>query len=615
MINIHDLTFLKECGLHLTAINPETKKPVDKSGYGKWVEWEPDEIIKHNKQRAGFYHDRFNDHEDFCFLDVDFDDKSLIANQLMHQLPVTLTLGKKPNGSAAIETHATFKIPKELKPKKNFELFDSKGNKIIEVLRSTCTWALGHNRHIIRKKEPVMLDADSLQSLFKQLKIINFVTELRKNWPKEGKRDQAYLPLTGALTRDTDLTTLEKENVTETLCELTNDSEVKNRRDKVKYQEKQFKENPEQVAGIKSLCAALNIPTLKSFDYLKREEGNEEFKEYPLIDGHAYSLIKYPPVKFVMEPIFTERSTSQMFGAKESGKTLVGQALSISIPSGNDFLDYKCVKPMPTGYVEGELPGEDLRARRDTILNDYWDKGKKYKAEWTFTLCRDDLEMAGFPYGFDSIAVARNLSNADAEDYGRKGRKLIENWLMGIEKKTGHKPFLFLDNIQALADIDENRASDWTPLLQWTNHLKHKGFPNCFIHHANKSTGTSSGSSAKERMLDTSISFTKLNPEERLDMPGLKNLQTRVKFDKARNFGGGKMDLPFILTMNEDGVFTKYPNLTKDDFKIIELYKDGNSVKDMAQSKELKIAEKTIYKRLKSLKDMEVIKDEKKSSK
>ena len=35
----------------------------------------------------------------------------------MSMLPVTLTVGKKPNGSAAIETHATFKIPKELKPK------------------------------------------------------------------------------------------------------------------------------------------------------------------------------------------------------------------------------------------------------------------------------------------------------------------------------------------------------------------------------------------------------------------------------------------------------------------------------------------------------------------
>ena len=145
MISINDLTFLKKCGLHLTAINPETKKPVDKNGYGKWVEWEPEEIIKHNKERAGYYHDRFNDDEDFCFLDVDFDDKSLIANQLMSMLPVTLTLGKKPNGSAAIETHATFKIPKELKPNKDFELFDSKGNKIIEVLRSTCTWAIGHN--------------------------------------------------------------------------------------------------------------------------------------------------------------------------------------------------------------------------------------------------------------------------------------------------------------------------------------------------------------------------------------------------------------------------------------------------------------------------------------
>ena len=66
--------------------------------------------------------------------------------------------------------------------------------------------------------------------------------------------------------------------------------------------------------------------------------------------------------------------------------------------------------------------------------------------------------------------------------------------------------------------------------------------------------------------------------------------------------------------MNEDGKFTKYPNITKDDFTIIKLHKEGNTVKEMTTSKELKIAEKTIYKKLKHLKDMEIIKDEKKPS-
>ena len=563
-------------------------------------DWSREKLLK--AKRLGIFHDPSSTY------DIDFDDKSFVAHRFHSLLPDTFSIGKKYEG-AAILTHKIYAKPKGVKvdkwsyPKK---VLNGSG-RIIERLNKFTVIA-DQDRTIIRDVKPVEADP---ADILKRVKMIAFFTELVKHWPEEGSRDEAYLRLTGTLTQ-TDVPINVQEEFIEQLCIVTGDREIKNRVDKVRRQHDQV-EQGKNVYGIKELSKFLNV-NLPSFDALKRT-AEYEIKEYPLIDGHAYSLIQYPPVKFVLEPLFTERSTSQIFGAKESGKTLVGQACSIAIPSGNDFLDYKCVKPMPTGYVEGELPGEELRSRRDTILNDYWHGKikKNYNAKWTFTLCRDDLEMAGFKYGFDPIAVARNLSNTDAQDYGRKGRKLIENWLRGIEKKTGHKPFLFLDNIQALADIDENRASDWTPLLQWTNHLKHKGYPNCFMHHANKSTGTSSGSSAKERMLDTSISFTKLNPEERLDMPGLKNLQTRVKFDKARNFGGGKWDLPFILTMDENGKFTKYPNLTKDDFKIIKLHKEGNTVKEMTASKELNIAEKTIYKKLKRLKDMEVIKDDKPS--
>ena len=41
---------------------------------------------------------------------------------------------------------------------------------------------------------------------------------------------------------------------------------------------------------------------------------------------------------------------------------------------------------------------------------------------------KDDLAMHGFKYGFSPIAVSRNLSVKDAEDYGRKGREFISNY-------------------------------------------------------------------------------------------------------------------------------------------------------------------------------------------
>ena len=79
-----------------------------------------------------------------------------------------------------------------------------------------------------------------------------------------------------------------------------------------------------------------------------------------------------------------------------------------------------------------------------------------FNASNHFTLTHDDLVMAGFKYGFKSIAVAKEHGKKAAEDYGRKGREFILQHLKRIEEKTGHKPFYFLDNMTRLATIDEN---------------------------------------------------------------------------------------------------------------------------------------------------------------
>ena len=64
-----------------------------------------------------------------------------------------------------------------------------------------------------------------------------------------------------------------------------------------------------------------------------------------------------------------------------------------------------------------------------------------------------------------------------------------------------------------LSTIDENKAQDWNPFLNWGTDLKHKGFSGMFVHHANKGNDKkgSSGSSTIGRLLDTSIQLTKLD--------------------------------------------------------------------------------------------------------
>ena len=64
--------------------------------------------------------------------------------------------------------------------------------------------------------------------------------------------------------------------------------------------------------------------------------------------------------------------------------------------------------------------------------------------------------------------------------------------------------------------------------------------------------------------------------------------------------------------MNEEGEWKRYPYLDQYDFLIIKLYNKGMSAKDMAEHEALKkkVELKTIYKRLKKLKDIGIIKDE-----
>ena len=62
---------------------------------------------------------------------------------------------------------------------------------------------------------------------------------------------------------------------------------------------------------------------------------------------------------------------------------------------------------------------------------------KDFNSGWFFYLTRDDLEMHGLKYGFDAIAVSRNLSDKDAIDYGKAGRELIEtSFLKFYEKRS-----------------------------------------------------------------------------------------------------------------------------------------------------------------------------------
>jgi RecA-family ATPase len=295
---------------------------------------------------------------------------------------------------------------------------------------------------------------------------------------------------------------------------------------------------------------------------------------------------------------------------------MFGVALSMAMCSGRDFLGWTIPNPVPTLYVESELPGDQFRSRRNAIKTDYFEKGIPFRAEHHFTLTQDDLTMAGFKYGFKSIAVAQHEGKDAAKDYGRKGREFIENILYKIEQRTGRKPFYFLDNMTRLATIDENKAPDWHPFINWGIDIKNKGFAGCFVHHANKGGNSkgSSGSSTIGRLLDTSIALRKLDNEYRFDMTGKANMQSSIEFDKSRGFGGSDASKKRIITMNEYGEWKAYPYLKQVSFQILKFHNQGMSQKEIREiHKELDLSAPSVDRLYKELVELKLIQKERKS--
>ena len=566
--------------------------------------------VYHNPEKYGAPGQRF--------FDAESDDKTHVVNKYLKCFPDTFTIGKPVNGTI-IPTHKLYQCPKDVKPKQ-YGYDDPIEGKKVELLCSGVSVIDGLDRTILDSRKPV--EADPML-ITQHLQLATFFAELEKYWPADGKRNKAHLMLAGAFASQTNISLPLVKLYVKVFCQRKDDEEVDNRLSRYDYQYNAYKEDPTQrIYHIKSLADEIG-GNFKSFDKLKRETENElaaedetKFIDYPIVNFRTRILVKYPEVDYILNPFFTSRSTNQMSGESGAGKTYLLQAMLKAINSGHKFLDYLVEETRPTFHVEGELGGRAFLDRELVILNDYNEKDKNHRVEWDFSLTRDDLELAGLPYGFDPIAVSR-MSIGDQMDYGRKGRRLVERSCDKIFEITGMKPFLVLDNITALADIDENRASDWTPLTQWTNGLKAKGIPNVFVHHSNKSTGTSSGSSAKERMLDTHLIVDGLDPDQRFEIPGTKSVQCRLKVGKARNFGGSGWDKTCLITMNDSGVWTKYPDLKQEDFKIISLYNSGiRTAKALADHEDILIAEKTIYKHLTRLRKLNVIdkKEEKKDA-
>lgn len=600
--SIDDLRRYESYGFVLTPVEDNTKRPKTKNGTHS-VDWTDQELLK--SKRLAFFHKQSKT------FTIDFDDKSFVAHGYSPLLPATFTDGKIVGGRI-VPTHKTYKINGEGACKFEYPKNASKDSGLlVESLSSTSTIFEGDDRVVINDVPPTTVE---INKLTKRLNLICFFTEVEKNFPNSAskQRDYAHLRLAGCLARldPNEYPNQLLEKFVEQLCINTGDNEIKNRVNKISYQREQLKNPNNEVYGIKELSKFLKLKSIPAYDLLKNkdefQEEPEVIKDYPIIDFDKMLNTKYPEPKFLLDPILREKTVTQISGDYGSGKTHLGLKLAIDLSQGWEFDDeqwYTSNGKRSCLYVEGELPASDIRDRVNSLVANKIERKEFVNFADMFFLTLDDLEMHGFKYEFEPIAITNE------EEKAKRNRKLIERMLNKIKDKTGHYPVLFLDNITALTSIDENKSTDWSSLMMWLMLLKTKGVITVFFHHTGKTTGTASGSNLSQRLVDTHIILKKL--PEKSKFADHDGVQCSVHFDKFRNFGGTRTK-PFMLLCDKEGTWTKY-NMIMDqiDFKILELHNEGKSVEEMIKIDKDIGSKATVYRRIGKMKSEGIILDEK----
>jgi len=580
MITNEILKSFKDYGLNLTPVG-SNKSPITKNG--KWAfDWTDHDLL--NSQRIGVYH------KESQVYDVDFDDKNFIAHKFISLLPDTLTIGKEVNGKI-IATHKIYGLPKGfVATKYSYPKSAARGNTIIELLPSTQTIIAGVDRKIIHNIKPTVVDPSIIQQY---VRLIVCFSELYKFWPNknEGKRDEAHLRLAGALARETDIPLNLKEEFVSKLCELTNDNEIKNRVNKLSYQEEQFKKNPEDVYGVKSLSEFLNA-NLPGFDEIKRLDQTEdnELKSISFSPIEDFLTADFPQPKYIIEPYVAEQTIIQIVGASGVGKTMWGLTIAGSIACGSGLLEMPSINgARPILYIEGELPSSDVQTRINGMINKL---NLKIKNNF-FNVATLQQQLQNNDGGFTPIQT-------------EKGLKEIELAMLEIKKRTGKMPVVFIDNISCLAPgLQENDAHEWSPIINKFVKWKNMGSTIFYFHHLNKG-GDASGSTMQHRTIDMVIRMRKPDHKQKIRTFEEQGVQAIVDFPKWRLHDNSKHAQEHMLVC-ENWKWEKLPVLSSDELEIKKMVEEGLSVKEMKDK--ISLAEKTIYKKIKELKDKGIISD------
>jgi KaiC/GvpD/RAD55 family RecA-like ATPase len=425
-------------------------------------------------------------------------------------------------------------------------------------------------------------------------------------YPKKNtNRDEFRLTLAGVLNTETKWSYIEKREFVKKLCKAAGDKEIAKAIEKLKRVEKNIERGVEKIWSTQHMSEilgrlgqdggmdfvdAIRDPSLEGPDPVEddSEDKIDYSKTISFADLENFLTTDFPKPSYIIEPLVSNQSIVEIVGASGVGKTMFGLAIAGAISTANGLLGMNSIGgPRPVLYVEGELLASDIKIR----INGMFEKINRKCDPKMFYVSSLQQQLKINAKGFTPIQTEQGLIE-------------IENAMLEIKKRTGKMPVVFIDNISCLASgLKENDADAWSPIINKFVKWKNMGSTVFYFHHLNKSND-SSGSTMQHRTIDMVLRMKKPDNKQKIKTFEKQGVQAIVDFGKWRLHDNSKHAQEHMLVC-EDWKWEKLPVLTSDEIEIVRMHNEGLDVKEM--SKEIDLAEKTIYKKYKNLKDKGVI--------
>ncbi|MFY0183850.1 AAA family ATPase [Stenotrophomonas rhizophila] len=296
------------------------------------------------------------------------------------------------------------------------------------------------------------------------------------------------------------------------------------------------------------------------------------FPKPVMVDAAGLLTANFPRREQLLAPWLLSQSLSMIYAPRGIGKTHVALGISYALASGGEFLSWRAPHPVKVAYLDGEMPGADLRNRVQAIA----DSAGKAVIPHFLQFMTPDLQPNG---------MMPNL-------YDREGQNIIV-------EAVGDAQVIIVDNISALVrGGKENEGESWQPVAEWALRMRASGRSVVFIHHAGKG-GQQRGTSKREDLLDTVIALRRpgdYTPDE--------GARFEVHFEKARAlYGEDVAPLEATLITKNDGRQEWALRTAADglDDSLVEMMSLGLSQSEAA--KELNVGRSTVIRHLKRLQE------------